>query len=92
MRTILVGVPPLCAPRQEGQDRRLAGPTSTPTPLHRRTRELAAINAKFFKSDDMKTLALASSVEEKHSVNLTSALGPLSICMRQGNQATCCTR
>ena len=76
----------------KGQDRRLVGPSSTPTPPRCRTRELAAINAKFSKNDDTKTLALASSAEEKRGVSQTSALGPLLICMRQGNQATCRTR
>ena len=50
------------------------------------------IGAKFFMIDNKKTLELASSAEEKRGVNLTSALGPLSTCMRQGNQATCRTR
>ena len=53
---------------------------------------LAVINVKFSKNDDKKTLVLASSVEEKRGVSQTSALGPLLICMRQGNQATCRTR
>ena len=87
-----VGVPPLCTPRPEGQDRQLAGLTPTPTPPRCRTRELAAINAKFSKNDDTKTLVLASSVEEKRGVSQTSVPGPLLICMRQGNQATCRTR
>ena len=43
-------------------------------------------------NDSKKTLALASSAEEKRDVNQTSVLGPLSTCMRQGNQATCHTR
>ena len=55
-------------------------------------RELVAISAKFFKNGSKKTLVLASSAEEKRDVNSTSALGPLSTCMRQGNQATCRTR
>ena len=76
----------------EGQDRRLAGSTSIATPPHHRIHELAAISAKFSKNDDKKTLVLASSVEEKRGVSQTSALGPLLICMRQGNQATCRTR
>ena len=73
----------------EGQDRRLAGSTSTATPPHHRIHELAAISVKFFTNDSKKTLVLASSAEEKRDVNQTSALGPLSTCMRQGNQATC---
>ena len=76
----------------EGQDRRLAGSTSTATPPHHQIHELVAISAKFFTNDSKKMLVLASSAEEKRGVNLTSALGPLSICMRQGNQATCRTR
>ena len=47
------------------------------------------ISAKFFMNDSKKTLELASSAEEKRGVNRTSALGPLSACMHQGNQATC---
>ena len=70
----------------------LAGSTSTATPLHRRIHELVAISAKFFMNDSKKTLVLASSVEEKRDVNQTSALGPLSTCMRHGNQATCRTQ
>ena len=50
------------------------------------------ISAKFSKNDDKKMLVLASSVKEKHGVSQTSTLGPLLICMRQGNQATCRTR
>ena len=92
MATRLVGVPPPCTPRPEGQDRQLAGLTSTPTPPRCQTRELVAISAKFSKNDDKKTLVLASSVEEKRGVSQTSALGPLLICMRQGNQATCHTQ
>ena len=92
MATRPVGVQPLCTPRPEGQDRRLAGSTSTATPLHRRIHELVAISAKFFPIDSEKTLILASSAEEKRGINQTSALGPLSTCMRQGNQATCRTR
>ena len=87
-----VGVPPPCTPRPEGQDRRLVGSTSTPTPRCRRIDELVAINAKFFKNGSKSTLVLASSPEEKRDVNQTSALGPLSTCMRQGNQETCRTR
>ena len=81
-----------CNHHPEGQDRRLAGSTSTATPPRHRIHELVAINAKFFKNDNKKMLALVSSVEEKRGVSQTSALGPLSICMRQGNQATCRTR
>ena len=87
-----MGVQPLCTLRPEGQDRRLVGSTSTATPLHRRIHELVAIIAKFFMIDNKKMLELASSAEEKRGVNQTSALGPLSTCMRQGNQATCRTR
>ena len=43
-------------------------------------------------NDNKKTLVLASSAEEKRDVNLTSALGLLLTCMRQGNQATYRTR
>ena len=43
-------------------------------------------------NDNKKTLEPASSVEEKRDVNPISALGPLLICMRQGNQAICRTR
>ena len=92
MATKPVGVQPPCTLHPEGQDHRLAGSTLTVTPLHRQIHELVAISAKFFTNDSKKTLALASSAEEKRGVNLTSALGPLSICMRQGNQATCRTR
>ena len=81
-----------CNHRPEGQDCRLAGSTSTATPPHHQIHELVAINAKFFMRDSKKTLEHASSAEEKRGVNLTSALGPLSTCMRQGNQATCRTR
>ena len=87
-----VGVQPLCTLRPEGQDRRLAGSTSTATPLRRRIHELVAISTKFFMIDNKKTLEPASSAEEKRDVNQTSALGPLSTCMCQGNQATCHTR
>ena len=62
------------------------------TPPHHQIHELIAISAKFFTNDSKKTLALASNTEEKRIVNQTSALGPLSTCMRQGNQATCRTR
>ena len=81
-----------CNHRPEGQDRRLAGSTSTTTPPHRRIHELVAISAKFFMIDNKKTLELTSSVEEKRGVNPTSALGPLLTCMRQGNQAICHTQ
>ena len=92
MATKLVGVQPPCTLHPEGQDRRLAGSTSTATPLHRQIHELVAISAKFFMIDNKKTLGPASSAEEKRDVNPTSALGPLLTCMRQGNQATCHTR
>ena len=71
-----------CNHRPEGQDRRLAGSTSTATPPPRRIHELIAISAKFFKNDNKKTLVLASSAEGKRDVNQTSALGPLLTCMR----------
>ena len=87
-----VGVQPPCTLHPKGQDRQLAGSTSTATPPHHQIHELVAINAKFFTNDSKKTLVLASSAEEKRSVNRTSALGPLSTCMHQGNQATCRTR
>ena len=61
----------------------------TATPPHHQIHELVAISAKFFTNDSKKTLELASSVEGKRGVNPTSTLGPLSTCMRQGNQATC---
>ena len=80
-----VGVHPPSTLHPEGQDCRLAGSTSTATPPHHQIHELAAISAKFFTNDSKKTLVLASSAEEKHGVNQTSALGPLSTCMRQGN-------
>ena len=92
MATKLVGVQPPCNPHPKGQDHRLAGSTSTVTPPHHQIHEIVAINAKFFTNDSKKTLVLASSAEEKHGVNRTSALGPLSTCMHQGNQATCRTR
>ena len=76
----------------KGQDHRLTGSTSTATPSHRRIHELVPISAKFFMIDNKKTLELVSSAKEKRDVNLTSALGPLLTCMRQGNQAICRTR
>ena len=91
MATRPLGVQPPCTLHPEGQDHRLTGSTSTANPPHHRIHELVAINAKFFANDSKKTLVLASSAKEKHGVNLTSALGPLSICMRQWNQATCRT-
>ena len=81
-----------CNHHPEGQGRRLAGSTSTATPPHHRIHELVAINIKFFTNESKKTLVLASSAKEKRDVNQTSALGPLSTCMRQGNQAICCTQ
>ena len=81
-----------CNHHPEGPDRRLAGSTSTASPLHRRIHELVAISAKFFTIDNKKTLELASSAEEKRGVNRTSVLDPLSTCMHQGNQAACRTR
>ena len=92
MATKLVEVQPPCNHHPEGQDRRLAGSTSTATPPHRRIHELVVISAKFFMIDNKKMLELASSTEEKRDVNPTSALGPLLTCMRQGNQATYRTR
>ena len=85
----LVRVQPPCTLHPEGQYRRLAGSTSTAAPPPRQIHELVVISAKFFTNDSKKTLVLASSAEEKRGVNPTSALGPLSTCMRQGNQATC---
>ena len=82
MATEPVGVQPPCTLRPEGQDRRLAGSTSTVTPPHHRIHELVAINAKFFTNNSKKMLVLASSAEEKRGVHLTSALGPLLTCMR----------
>ena len=75
MVTKPVGVQPPCTLHPEGQDRRLAGSTSTATPPHRRIHELVAISAKFFKIDSKKTLVLASSAKEKCDINPTSA-GP----------------
>ena len=92
MVTKTVGVPPPCTLRPEGQDRRLDGSTSTATPPRHQIHELVVISAKFFTNDNKKTLVLASSAQEKRDINQTSALGPLSTCMRQGNQATCRTR
>ena len=92
MATKRVEVQLPCNHHPEGQDRRLAGSTSTATPPHHRIHELVAISAKFFTNDNKKTLVLASSAKEKRDVNPTSALGPLLTCMRQGNQATCHTR
>lgn len=92
MATKPVGVQPPCTLHPECQDSRLAGSTLTATPLHHQIHELVAIRAKFFTNDSKKTLALASSAEEKPGVNRTSVLGPLSTCMHQGNQATCRTR
>ena len=85
MATKPVGVQPLCILLPEGQDRRLAGSTSTATLPRHQIHELVAISAKFFTNDSKKTLELASSAEEKRGVNQTSALGPLSTCMHQGN-------
>ena len=82
MATRPMGVQPPCTLRPKGQDRRLAGSTSTATPPRHRIRELVAISAKFFTIDNKKTLVLASSTEEKRDVNQTSALGPLLTCMR----------
>ena len=92
MATKLVGVQPPCNHHPEGQDRRLAGSTSTASPPHHQIHELVAISAKFFMIDNQKMLKPASSAEEKRDVNPTSALGLLLTCMRQGNQATCRTR
>ena len=92
MATKPVGAQLPCTLRPKGQDRRLAGSTSTATPPHHQIHELVAISAKFFMNDNKKTLVLASSAEEKRDVNRTSALGPLLTCMRQGNQAICRTR
>ena len=69
-----------CNHRPEGQDRRLAGSTSTATPPRHQTHKLVAISAKFFTNDSKKTLVLASSAKEKRGVNQTSALGLLSTC------------
>ena len=74
-----------CNHRPKGQDRRLVGSTSTVTPLHRRIHELVVISAKFIMIDNKKMLKPASSAEEKCDVNRTSALGPRSTCMHQGN-------
>ena len=74
-----------CTLHYEGQSRRLAGSTPTAAPPHRRIHELVAISAKFFMIDNKRMLELALSAEEKRDVSPTSALGPLLICMRQGN-------
>ena len=87
-----MGVQPLCTLCPEGQDRRLAGSTSTATPPRYQIHELVAISAKFFTNDSKKTLVPASSTEEKRDVNPTSTLGPLLTCMRQGNEAIYRTR
>ena len=91
MATKPVRVRPPRTLHPEGQDRRLAGSTSTATPPRHRIHELVAISAKFFMNDSKKTFVLASSAEEKRGVNQTSVLGPLSTCMRQGNQVICRT-
>ena len=79
MKRVEVQLP--CNHHPEGQDRRLAGSTSTATPPYRWNHELIAISAKFFMIDDKKTLERASSTEEKREDNPTSALGPLLICI-----------
>ena len=84
-----MGVRPPCIPLPRGNDRRLVGSTSTAILLRHLIHELVAISAKFYMNDKKTTLVLASSGEEKRDVNPTSALGPLSTCMRQGNQETC---
>src|SRR3954466_15283639 len=61
----MAGVRPPCTPRPRSRGRRLAGLTSTTTPPRRRTRELAATNAKFFTNEGKKTLEPASSVGER---------------------------
>ena len=85
MATRPVGVQPPCTLRPEGQDRRLDGSTSTATAPRHQIHELVAISAKFFTNDSKRMLVHASSAEEKRGVNQTSALGPLSTCMRQGD-------
>ena len=81
-----------CTLHYEGQNRRLAGSTPTVAPPRRQTHELVVISAKFFKNGSKRTLVPVSSAKEKRDINQTSALGPLSTCMRQGNQAICRTR
>ena len=81
-----------CTLHYEGQNPQLAGSTPTAAPPRRRTHELVATSAKFSMNDNKKTLKPALSAEEKRDVNLTSAMGPLLTCMRQGNQAICRTR
>src|SRR3954463_14558837 len=83
----MAGVRPPCPPRPRSRGRRLAGLTSTTTPPRRRTRELAATNAKSFTNEGKKTLEPASSAEERRGVNQTSALSPLETCPHRGNQA-----
>src|SRR3954463_1525212 len=85
----LAGVRPPCTLRTSGSGRRLAGPSTTTTPLRRQTRELVATNAKSFTSERKKTLEPASSAKEKRGVNQTSALSHLATCMHRGSQATC---
>src|SRR3954471_1925582 len=75
--------------RTSGSGRRLAGPSTTTTPLRRRTRELVATNAKSFTSGRKKTLEPASSAKEKRGVNQTSALSHLATCTLRGSQAPC---
>src|SRR4051812_38342196 len=64
MEPRLAGARPPRTPRTSGSGRRLAGPTTTTTPLCRRTRELVATNAKSFTSGRKKTLEPASSRRE----------------------------
>lgn len=92
MSTRPVEEPPRCTLHPEGQDRRPAGPITTPTPLRRRTRGLDVISAKFSTSDNKRTLEPASSAEERRGVSQTCALGPLSTCTHLENRAICRTR
>ena len=41
------------------------------TPPHHQIHELVKISAKFFTNDSKKTLGLASSAEEKRTINWT---------------------
>ena len=74
MSTRPVEPPPWCMLPPEGQDRRPAGPITTPTPPPRRTRGLDATSAKFFMNGNKRTLEPASSVEERRGVSQTCAV------------------
>src|SRR3954468_5232451 len=65
MAPSMAGVRPPCTPRPRSHGRRLTGLTSTTILPRRRTRELAATNAKPFTNEGKKTLEPASSAEER---------------------------